>query len=58
VASRIGGNLGTVTTTINLAMLAGALLGGIIPGYSLAFVVAGALALLVIPIGLITRPKF
>ena len=58
VASRIGGNLGTVTTTINLAMLAGALLGGIIPGYSLSFVVAGVLALLVIPIGLFTRPKF
>jgi MFS family permease len=58
VASRIGGNLGATTTTVNLAQLAGALLGGFIPGYSMALLVAGLLSLLVIPLGLATRPRF
>lgn len=58
IASRIGGNLGTVTTTATLGILVGSLLGGAMPSYTMGFVITGVLAILAIPIAIITKPDF
>ena len=58
IASRIGGNLGTVTTTATLGILVGSLLGGAMSSYIMGFVITGVLAILAIPIAIITKPDF
>jgi MFS family permease len=58
VSSRMGGNLGAVTTAITLATLIGAIIAGAVPGYSSGFVIAGALAVLAILIALPAKPDF
>ncbi|MDD5312035.1 MAG: MFS transporter [Dehalococcoidia bacterium] len=56
--TRMGGNLGAVTTTVWLGTLIGCIISGIVPGYAMGFVIAGALAILAIPITMIARPRF
>ncbi len=58
VTTRMGGNLGTITATVTLATLVGSIISGAVPGYVTGFVIAGALALLSIPIAVIAKPKF
>ncbi|MCX6004163.1 MAG: MFS transporter [Chloroflexi bacterium] len=58
VSTRMGGNLGAVTTAVWLGTLVGCIISGAVPGYVMGFVIAGALAILAIPITIITRPKF
>lgn len=58
VSSRMGGNLGAVTTAITLATLIGAVIAGAVPGYVSGFVIAGALAILAIPFVMSTKPEF
>ncbi len=56
--TRMGGNLGALTTTITLATLIGSLISGAVPGYATGFVIVGILAVLSIPIVMATKPKF
>lgn len=56
--SRMGGNLGAVTTTITLATLIGAVVSGALPGYVTGFIVAGLLAILSIPVVMSFKPEF
>jgi len=58
ISSRMGGNLGVVTTTVTLATLVGAVISGAVPGYASGFVIAGALAILAIPLVILTKPEF
>ncbi|MGA2159246.1 MAG: MFS transporter [Dehalococcoidia bacterium] len=58
VATRMGGNLGTITATVTLATLVGSIVSGAVPGYASGFVIAGALALLSIPVAILAKPKF
>jgi MFS family permease len=58
VVTRMGGNLGTITATVTLATLVGSIISGAVPGYVSGFVIAGALALLSIPIAIIAKPEF
>jgi MFS family permease len=58
VSSRMGGNLGAVTTAITLATLIGAVIAGAVPGYSSGFVIAGALAVIAILVALRAKPDF
>ncbi|MGD0855007.1 MAG: hypothetical protein ABSA18_04300, partial [Dehalococcoidia bacterium] len=58
VTTRMGGNLGVLTTAITLATLVGSIISGAVPGYVTGFVIAGILAVLSIPIVMATKPKF
>jgi MFS family permease len=58
VTTRMGGNLGVLTTTITLATLVGSIFSGAVPGYVTGFVIAGVLAVLSIPIVMATKPEF
>ncbi len=58
IISRMGGNLGTITATVTLATLVGSIISGAVPGYVSGFVIAGACALLSIPIAVAAKPKF
>jgi MFS family permease len=58
VSSRMGGNLGVITATITLATLIGSIISGAVPGYVSGFVICGAIALLAIPIALLSKPEF
>jgi MFS family permease len=58
VTTRMGGNLGVLTTTITLATLVGSIFSGAVPGYVTGFVIAGILAVMSIPIVMATKPEF
>lgn len=58
VTTRMGGNLGVLTTTITLATLVGSIFSGVVPGYVTGFVIAGILAVLSIPIVMANKPEF
>ncbi|MHB8086469.1 MAG: MFS transporter, partial [Dehalococcoidia bacterium] len=58
VATRMGGNLGAITATVTLATLVGSIVSGAVPGYVSGFVIAGAVALLSIPVAIVAKPKF
>ena len=58
VSSRMGGNLGTITTTITLGTLIGSIICGAVPGYAMGFVICGALAVITVPIALLAKPDF
>jgi MFS family permease len=58
ITSRMGGNLGAVTATITLATLTGSVISGALPGYSAGFVICGAVAIISIPIAIMSRPDF
>jgi hypothetical protein len=58
VATRMGGNLGVLTTTATVATLVGAIVSGAVPGYVTGFTIAGVLAILAIPIVMASRPEF
>jgi hypothetical protein len=54
--ARVGGNIGLMSMVTTSGTLVGAILSGMVPGYTLPFVVTGALALLGIPIIILTNP--
>jgi MFS family permease len=58
ISTRMGGNLGVVTATITLATLTGSIISGAMPGYVSGFVICGAIAVLVIPIAILSKPEF
>jgi MFS family permease len=58
VATRMGGNLATIQTTVTLGTLCGSIISGAVPGYSTGFVIAGAAAVLAVIYALIAKPEF
>ena len=58
ITTRMGGNLGAVTATVMLGTLIGSVISGAVPGYVSGFVIAGALAVLAIPIVMLAKPEF
>ena len=58
LTTRMGGNLGAVTATITFATLAGSIISGALPGYVAGFVVCGAVAIIAIPIAILSKPEF
>jgi len=58
VATRMGGNLATIQTTVTLGTLCGSVIAGAFPGYSTGFVIAGAAAVLAVIYALIVKPEF
>jgi MFS family permease len=58
VATRMGGNLATIQTTVTLGTLCGSIISGAVPGYSSGFVIAGAAAVLAVIYALIAKPEF
>ena len=58
VATRMGGNLATIQTTVTLGTLFGSIIAGAVPGYSSGFAIAGAAAVLAVIYALIVKPEF
>lgn len=58
IATRMGGNLATVQTTVTLGTLCGAIISGAFTGYATGFAIAGAAAVLAVIYALIVKPEF
>jgi MFS family permease len=58
IATRMGGNLATVQTTVTLGTLCGSVISGAVPGYSTGFVIAGAVAVAAVIMALVIKPEF
>ncbi len=58
VATRMGGNLATVQTTVTLGTLCGAVISGAFTGYATGFAIAGAAAILAVIYALLAKPEF
>ncbi|MBN1375329.1 MAG: hypothetical protein JXA01_04160, partial [Dehalococcoidia bacterium] len=58
VSSRMGGNLGAITTATTLATMVGSIISGAVPGYITGFIIVGALAILCIPAAMAAKPDF
>ena len=58
ISTRMGGNLGAITTTVTFGTLVGSIISGAVPGYVTGFVIVGVLAILAIPVVMLTKPDF